>query len=370
MIEPSILPTVVAMANQYGAAGNHRPDTAITLLDRTCADAVVARKIQESKAALDPDPTILQAIQAVPYITITDGQLRRTAITIMTGHAEQKAFDKDDLIDKLSAIKGQGKVVNRLVELLSHDSRSLYPRTRPLTVLFAGASGVGKTEIAKIIANELTGLKPIILNMPEFHSGASINRIIGSPAGYVGSDSHAELPFDILESNPYQVILLDEFEKADRAVQTLFMSAFDEGYIKMANNKVIDFTKSIIIATTNANHTTGKIGHAGFCAPPTEAEINRRTMQDLAQWFPPELLNRFNTVLTFNDIDKATYRGILANIYEKDIARIKQSFRKITLPDKLDDATLDRLAEETFVSEFGARPAKRTIQAYIEENAN
>ena len=93
-------------------------------------------------------------------------------------------------------------------------------------------------------------------------------------------------------------------------------------------------------------------------------------MQDLAQWFPPELLNRFNTVLTFNDIDKATYRGILANIYEKDIARIKQSFRKITLPDKLDDVTLDRLAEETFVSEFGARPAKRTIQAYIEENAN
>lgn len=370
MIEPSILPTVVALANQYGAAGNHRPDTAITLLDRTCADAIIARKIQESKAALDPDPTILQAIQAVPFITITDGQLRRTAITIMTGHAEQKTFDKDELIDKLSVIKGQDKVVSHLVELLSHDARSLYPRTKPLTVLFAGASGVGKTEVAKIIANELTGLKPIILNMPEFHSGASINRIIGSPAGYVGSDSHAELPFDILESNPYQVILLDEFEKADRAVQTLFMSAFDEGYIKMANNKIIDFTKSIIIATTNANHTTGKIGHAGFCAPPTEAELNRRTMQDLAQWFPPELLNRFNTVLTFNGIDKATYRDILAKTYEKDIARIKQSFRKITLPDKLDDATLDRLTEDTFVSEFGARPAKRTIQAYIEENAD
>ena len=84
---------------------------------------------------------------------------------------------------------------------------------RPL--LIEGAAGVGKTEITKIIAKELTGVKPIILNMAEYHSPASINRIIGSPAGYVGSDSKSELPFDCLESNPYQIILLDEFEKCD-----------------------------------------------------------------------------------------------------------------------------------------------------------
>lgn len=83
-----------------------------------------------------------------------------------------------------------------------------------MTMLFIGPSGVGKTEVTKIIAKEITGMQPIILNMTEYNSPASLSRIIGAPPGYVGYNSDAELPFDILESNPYQIILLDEFENA------------------------------------------------------------------------------------------------------------------------------------------------------------
>lgn len=365
-IDNAILPMVVEIANQYGAAGNHRPDTAITLLDRACGDAIVARKAQEVAAA--NDPAILQAIKATPFVAITAKQLKRTAITLMTGHAKKDVMDKDEMMKKLDVIKGQDDIIKDVVDRLAKDDKALYPRTKPLTFLFAGSSGVGKTEVTKIIAKELTGVKPITLNMPEFHSSASINRIIGAPAGYVGSDSHAELPFDVLESNPYQVILLDEFEKADRSVQTLFMGAFDEGCIKTSKGRLVDFSKAIIIATTNASHTTGKSTHIGFNAVDDSANARRQAIADLAGWFPPELLNRFNMVLTFHNISKDDYKDILADTYKRDIARIKTNHR-ITLPDELDDATLDNMVKETYVPEFGARPAKRAIRDYIEENA-
>ena len=365
-IDNAILPMVVEIANQYGAAGNHRPDTAITLLDRACGDAIVARKAQEVAAA--NDPAILQAIKATPFVAITAKQLKRTAITLMTGHAKKDVMDKDEMMKKLDVIKGQDDIIKEVVDRLAKDDKALYPRTKPLTFLFAGSSGVGKTEVTKIIAKELTGVKPITLNMPEFHSSASINRIIGAPAGYVGSDSHAELPFDVLESNPYQVILLDEFEKADRSVQTLFMGAFDEGCIKTSKGRLVDFSKAIIIATTNASHTTGKSTHIGFNAVDDSANARRQAIADLAGWFPPELLNRFNMVLTFHNISKDDYKDILADTYKRDIARIKANHR-ITLPDELDDATLDNMVKETYVPEFGARPAKRAIRDYIEENA-
>ena len=365
-IDNDILPMVVEIANQYGAAGNHRPDTAITLLDRTCGDAIIARKAQEVAAA--NDPTVLQAIKATPFVTITAKQLKRTAIALMTGHAKKDALDKDEMLRKLEVIKGQDDIIKQVVDRLAKDDKALYPRTKPLTFLFAGSSGVGKTEVTKIIAKELTGVKPITLNMPEFHSSASINRIIGAPAGYIGSDSHAELPFDVLESNPYQFILLDEFEKADRSVQTLFMGAFDEGYIKTSNGRLVDFSKAIIIATTNASHTTGKSTHIGFSAVDDSASTRRQAIADLSGWFPPELLNRFNMVLTFHNISKDEYRNILADTYKRDIDRIKTNHR-IALPDELDDATLDSMTEETYTPEFGARPAKRAVRDYIEENA-
>ena len=248
---------------------------------------------------------------------------------------------------------------------IKHDMEEPWPMDR----LLCGDVGVGKTEVTKIIAEEMTGVKPITLNMAEYHSPASINRIIGAPAGYVGSESHAELPFDTLESNPYQVILLDEFEKADRSVQRLFMNAFDEGNIKTSKGRTVDFSKAIIIATTNASHTTGATHALGFVSDNTnKANAHRSTVDTLANWFDTELLNRFTMILTFHELSRDVYRDIVADIYKREIARIKHEYRSVKMADELDDATLDTIVDETYVPKFGARPAGRAVQDYIESN--
>lgn len=365
-ISDDILENLAIVADQYAKAGSHRPDTALTLLDRSCADAIIAKNIQINTALAQNNQTIANALKQNPIIPITEKQIRKTALKLMTGHNQKDDIDKTKLENALSSIKGQDKILEKIENALIRDDLKLYPRLKPLTFLFAGKSGVGKTEVAKIIANELTSVKPITLNMTEYHSPASINRIIGSSAGYVGYDSKAELPFDILESNPYQVILLDEFEKADRSVQRLFMGAFEEGYIKTSKGQIVDFSKSIIIATTNASHTVNKSNPIGFGAT-QEEESTKEVVSRLKEWFDTELLNRFDHIFNFNELDKEIYKTILQSIYTKDIERIKrESQRTITLNDTLTDDELDELTKKTFVPDFGARPAKKAIREFIE----
>lgn len=363
-LDDALMPIVVNIADRYSTAGSHRPDNALTLLDRTIGEAVIRRKVMEQQA--QNDPTLLQAIKSVKLIPITEKQLKLTAIQLMTGHSKKEDLNIQSLTDHLSVIKGQDNIIETLIKHIKRYDMQLFPQTKPLTLLFAGTSGVGKTEVTKIIAKELTGIKPITLNMTEFNSPASINRIIGAPAGYVGSNSNAELPFDALESNPYQVILLDEFEKSDKAVQRLFMSAFDEGYIKTNKGKTIDFSKSIIIATTNAGHKN--LSHSlGFTQSASHQSMTT-TVSELSHWFDTELLNRFADILTFNELDEDAYRNIVINIYHRELVRIRNEHRSINLHDDIPDDDLDKLVKDTYVPAFGARPAENAVKEYIYEN--
>lgn len=359
--DDALLETVVILADEYRAAGNHRPDTAITLLDRAMGDAIIQRKQMEIQAKTDP--AIAAVLANLPVIPLTEKLVKKTAIRIMTGNAKKNDFDIDAMRAAMAHIQGQDEVKEDVLKLLRRHDMDLYPKTRPLTILLAGNSGTGKTEITKIIAQELTGVKPITLNMTEYHSPASINRIIGSPAGYVGSDSNQELPFDCLEGNPYQVILLDEFEKGDKSVQRLFMSAFDEGYIKTNKGKTVDFSRAIIIATTNAAAGQNAPRKLGFgTAEATRTDLSKA----LTAWFDPELLNRFEAIVSFNPLTKDIYKSILADTYKAEVARIKADKPRIKLLDEIPDDDLDRLTNETYVAEFGARPALKTARSYIE----
>ena len=356
--------SVVQLANEYRAAGSHRPDSAITLLDRTCGEAIVNRKVQEDLAKADP--ALLMALQANPVIQITDRQIKRTALRIMTGNAKKKDFDVDKARDNLKAgLRGQDDVIEDVLKKIRQYDMDLFPKKKPMTLLFTGDSGVGKTEMTKIIAQELTGAKPIILNMTEYSSDSAINRIIGSPAGYMGHESNRELPFDILDSNPYQVILLDEFEKGDRAVQRLFMQVFDEGLLTTHYGKTIDFTRTIIIATTNAGHTN-KHATVGF----GDQSIKSRSdaVKTLKSDFDTELLNRFRAIIDFHPLDENVYRDIMAHRYHEEIVRIKAAHPRISLPDDIPDADLDELVKRTYVKEFGARPVEQAVQGYIESH--
>ena len=362
-LDDSLLPTVVELADEYRPAGSHRPDNALTLMDRSIGDAIVNRKHQEVQLSKDPaQAAMLAALKQIVQIPITERQVRQTAIKLATGNSKPELLDVPKLTDALSAIKGQDKIIAHLIKELRKHEMNLVPSNQPMTLLFIGPSGVGKTEVTKIIAKELTGCMPIVLNMTEYNSPASVNRIIGSAAGYVGSDSHAELPFDSLESNPYQIILLDEFEKCDDAVQKLFMQVFDEGTLKTNRGNTIDFSRSIIIATTNAGHQVQK-NPLGFTT--AKSQEVKTDLKDLSASFDLALLNRFKERITFQPIEKETYREILISKYHRLLTDIRAKNSRITLPDDIPDDVLDEMVERTYVPEFGARPANKAVEDYI-----
>ena len=361
-LDVSLLPDIVELSETYKTAGSHRPDTSLTLLDRAIGEAVINRKKQE--IAVANDPVLSSALKNNPIIPITRKQIRATAIRLATGNNKPENLDIDHLKESLSVIHGQDQILEKLIRKLRENELELYPKVRPMTMLFIGPSGVGKTEVTKIIAKEITGMQPIILNMTEYNSPASLSRIIGAPPGYVGYNSDAELPFDILESNPYQIILLDEFEKCDPAVKTLFMQVFDEGILKDNKGRTIDFSKSIIIATTNAGHTTTKkpLGFSPSENKQTETEIN-----ELSAHFDIALLNRFEERITFQEISEDTYRDILIDTYERERTRILSSKPRTQLEPQIPNDRLDKMVKDTYRAEFGARPARQAIHDYIME---
>ncbi len=362
------LKTIVLLADEYRPAGSHRPDNALTLLDRSIGDTIVNHAVRLKAARATGDKNIIASVMAINPIPVTERQIKATAIRLATGNSKPEEVHFDELQDALSCIKGQDEVVEKLVRVLREHECPLYHcdattggKSKPETLLFVGPSGVGKTEITKIMSQYVSGTKPIILNMTEYNSPASINRIIGSPAGFVGSDSHTELPFDILASNPYQVILLDEFEKCDKSVQTLFMQAFDEGYITTSKGDIVDFSKAIIIATTNAGYTE-HMKPLGFRNTNTS---NRIDISTLSKWFDIALLNRFTHQIAFNEIGADIYREILVNAYARDVERILKIHPRTQLLPEIPEKDLDRLVKDTYVPDFGARPVNATIKQYV-----
>lgn len=367
MVSDEVLAAVTVVADEYAKAGHHRPDNALTLLDRAMADTVLDFSQKLAQATAAQNTTTINMLQGMPGIPLTERRVRQVAMRLMSGHARKASLDVQQLTQELSRIQGQDNITEKLVETLHRDDLGVFPRTKPIAWLFAGPSGVGKTEISKIIAQELTEQPPIILNMTEYHSPAAINRIIGAPAGYVGSTSNAELPFDCLETNPYRVILLDELEKADLSVQRLFLSAFDEGYIRTSRGKTVDFSKTIVIATTNAGKKTTAAKVVGFGAKPVPTKGN--LVKDLEQSFDAEFLARFSEILGFNSLSAEIYRDILQGSYvrEREAILANQPRKAALLPATIPEDMLDELVRRTYLESQGARPAERAARRHIED---
>ena len=360
--EATVLDTIVAYADEYNRVKNHRPDNALTLLDKAMSH--VARMHQEMQSQGVPVPNTLP---------LTEATVIRIAKQLMTGHIEHNLTDMKQLAKNLSVIQGQDHVIEQVLRRIRGRDIGAFPQRVPMSWLFAGASGVGKTRVAEIVAETLTHTTPIMLNMAEYHESSSINRIIGSPAGYVGSDSNKEKPLDSLESNPYQVIVLDEFEKAHRDVQNLFLAAFDKGVIDTASGKTIDLSKAIVVATTNAGRDTLGKAALGFN---TDGGNNSAAVlkpdeiaKQLGQAFPKELVARFSYVTAFNRISREVYTACLVQHYEREYARIAQTKPLLAqnLSEVLDDKTVAELVESSYVADHGVRPARRAVENYITE---
>lgn len=363
-VAPDVLDDIVMTADRLMSTG-HRPDTAITLLDRALSHSVISHHAAIQEALASGNTTSAQMLQQITHIPLTAKRLNTIAMLLVTGQSQPPHLDATALQTELSRLRGQEEVLPRIVDALRRRELNIFPSTRPTSWLFAGASGVGKSETATIISSMVTGQKPIILNMAEYHDSASINRIIGSPTGYVGSDSAKERPFDTLASNPYRVIVLDEFEKADMSVQRLFLSALDTGEIQMANGPAVDLSRCIVIATTNAGRQKLSGSQMGF-GDHKHSMSKQSLTKELQKSFDAELLGRFDDLIAFMPLGADDYAQILRDEYNRQVARICAERPDLSF-DPIDDDTIARLVDETWLVDQGARPAIRAIRALIED---
>lgn len=368
-VPDDVLAETVKIVEANSKASAHRPDSAITLLDRSMADRVLEQKKLIAQAEAAGDQALVATLRSIPQVPLTATRVLDVAKRLMTGNAERPGFDAATLrTTLLGRLRGQDEVLEKITDRVAREELGLFPTRTPLTCLFAGTSGSGKTETAKILAEQMTGQEPIILNMTEYHTPSDTAKIIGAPPGYVGSDSNQELPFDTLESNPHRVVLLDEFEKADKAVQRLFLSAFDEGYIRNAHGKMLDFSKAVVIVTTNVARESLGRKPTGFSTGTVEL-TNRSLNKTLAEHFDAELLGRFSLIVGFNPIDEATFRQIMAADYERQLAQIVDAKPRLAaaLPAAMPDDELRALTETVYVDTQGARPAGKAVRSWIED---
>lgn len=364
---------LVSIADKNTKAGMHRPDNAITLMDTAMSDARLKTERLRVQAKNSGDTAMMGVLTRVPVLN--EKQIEKSAKRLLDGKGENLDTESYKRFEKLMSEKliGQEDAAGVIIDAIKRKTLGVFEDKKPLSFLLAGTTGCGKSHTGKIIAEGILGNAEAVINinMTEYSSDMSITRIIGSPDGYVGSDSSRELPFDSLESNPRQVILLDEFEKGSKGVQRLFMQALDEGVVKTARGKEIDFSKCIIIATTNAGQVELSKKSLGFGG---KGESKKTDLTEaLASQFDKELLDRFTHLLQFKSITKEIFEQILCLKYKELVEEVNKSGLYTAEPAVIEDTDqnawewVKKTSDEVFDESLGARAAERTVRAYIEE---
>lgn len=264
---------------------------------------------------------------------------------------------------------GQLDATNSIAEAVIRSKTGFRNPKRPIGVfLFLGTSGVGKTETAKVLSEELTGTVEdlIRLDMSEYQQEHEVSKLIGAPPGYVGFGKGGILT-NAVKSNPKSVLLFDEIEKAHPKVYDLMLQVFDDGILTDGMGQKVDFTNTIIILTSNLGlNAIKKDKRVGFTMVQTngisEQTIREQTMEAVHNFFRPELLNRIDEIVTFKPFSESTILRITRLLLEKEVEMIKESGYELEFTEK----AVELLAKRTYDPENGARPIRRGITKLIE----
>lgn len=266
-----------------------------------------------------------------------------------------------NLADHLNEkVIGQKEAVEKVARAIRRNRTGFRKTTRPIgSFLFVGPTGVGKTELAKTLADEMFGDREAMvrLDMSEYMEKHSVSKLIGAPPGYVGHDEAGQLT-EKVRHNPYSIILLDEIEKAHPDVMHMFLQILDDGRLTDSQGRTVSFKDTVIIMTSNAG-INNKSATVGFGSTSSREDM----IKQLENYFQPEFLNRFDTIVKFNSLTKDD----LTAIVDLMLNDIKSAARKQGLELTVTDAAKKKLAELGYNPEFGARPLRRVLEEKVED---
>ena len=277
---------------------------------------------------------------------------------------------REDELERLSKlderlrehIVGQDEAISAVCAAIKRNRIGLQVKRKPVSFIFVGGTGVGKTELVKRLAADLFDSPEslIRLDMSEFMEKFSVSRIIGSPPGYVGYDEAGQLT-EKIRRKPYSVVLFDEIEKAHPDVMNILLQILDDGRITDAQGRTVNFENTIIIMTTNAgsNSKSGSVGFGGSLS-----DMSReRTMKALNEFLRPEFINRVDEVICFNQLTETNFRAIA----ELMLGELRENMERKNIALTWDDSLVDHLVREGYSVTYGARNLRRLIQKQVED---
>lgn len=259
-------------------------------------------------------------------------------------------------------IIGQDEAVELVASAVRRSRVQISARRRPASFLFVGPTGVGKTELVRVLSQELfDSTDPLIrLDMSEFMEKHSVSRIVGAPPGYVGYDEAGQLT-EKVRRRPYSVILFDEIEKAHPDVMNILLQILDEGKLTDAHGRTVSFENTVIVMTSNAG-SEWKESTVGFTKNEAQARKDH-TYKALSQFLRPEFLGRIDEIVTFRQLDEKDYEKIAALMLQELVEPMKE--KGITFG--WDEAVLALIAKEAYGNKSGARDLRRVIRRQVED---
>ncbi|MGN1402340.1 MAG: AAA family ATPase [Bacillus sp. (in: firmicutes)] len=388
------LKAAVELSNRY-IQDRFLPDKAIDLVDEAgselnlAAEAPEAESVQqrladihkEKEAALkeeayekaaalrDEEAKLEQILESghteKPIVSISHIQeiiSKKTGIPVgkmQEDEAERMKHLQEHLRKK---VIGQEEAVEKIAKAIRRSRAGLKAKNRPIgSFLFVGPTGVGKTELSKVLAEELFGTRDsmVRLDMSEYMEKHSVSKLIGSPPGYVGHEEAGQLT-EKIRRNPYSIILLDEIEKAHPDVMHMFLQILEDGRLTDSQGHVVNFKNTVIIMTSNAG-ISDKRTVVGFGSEEGQGEASIK--EALHHYFKPEFLNRFDNIIEFNSLTKDHLITIVDLMLEEVNEMLKEEGLTLEVPVEVKE----KLADIGYDPAFGARPLRRAIQDHLED---
>jgi len=400
-IPPEIARQAVLLSERY-ITDRFLPDKAIDLLDEACSDVNLKNKsigkleaLRKEHADYDLELNMLlekaektdddfarmaelrsrnlqldkeiAVLEEEPKPVLTMENLARIIELWTKIPASKIRAQEYEQLEQLDArlkthIVGQDEAIAAVTAAIRRNRVGISPKKRPVSFIFVGSTGVGKTELVKCLANEMfESVESLIrLDMSEYMEKHSVSKLIGSPPGYVGYDEAGQLT-EKIRRRPYSVILFDELEKAHPDVLNILLQILDDGRITDAQGRVVNFENTIIIMTSNAG-SDRKDGSVGFGKSLSE-QTQEKTIKALSEFLRPEFINRVDEVISFNKLTEENFRAIAGIM----LTELKTALSERGIAFTWDESVIDALVQKSYSVTYGARNLRRTIQKELED---